>query len=193
MNIKTRLAKTGGGPDSETGALTPPLRTSSTYERDPDGSYSRGFVYSRWGNPTRFRLEETLSDLEGGFGAAAFPAGMSAIDTLLRTLKPGDHVLLPDDVYHATRQLLSEILSPSGVRYSEADFGDPDSVSAAIRPETKLVWIETPSNPLCKITDIAMVAAAARDAGVETVVDNTWRRLFFSGRLSSAPIMSCIR
>lgn len=174
MNIKTRLAKAGGGPDSETGALTPPLHTSSTYERDPDGSYSRGFVYSRWANPTRFRLEETLADLEGGFGAAAFPAGMSAIDTLLRTLKPGDHVLLPDDVYHATRELLRDILAPSGVRYSEADFADPDSVNAAIRPETKLVWIETPSNPLCKITDIAMVAAAARDAGVETVVDNTW-------------------
>jgi cystathionine gamma-synthase len=174
MNIRTKLAKAGTAPDAETGALTPPLHTSSTYERDSDGSYSRGFVYSRWANPTRSRLEETLADLEGGFAAAAFPAGMSAIDTLLRTLEPGDHVLLSDDVYHATRQLLREVLSICGVSYSEADYSDPASVTSSIRPETRLVWIETPSNPLCKITDIRSVAAAASQVGAETVVDNTW-------------------
>jgi cystathionine gamma-synthase len=119
-------------------------------------------------------LEETLADLEGGAAAAAFPAGMSAIDSLLRTLDAGDHVIIPDDVYHATRQLLREILSAAGVVYTEADFGKPDDVAASIRPETRLIWIESPSNPLCKIADIRALSHIARESGADVVVDNTW-------------------
>ena len=174
MKLQTRLAKAGGPPDAETGAVVPPIHTSTTYERDPDGGYSRGFVYSRWSNPTRTLLEETLADLEGGAAAAAFPAGMAAVDALLRTLEPGDHILLPDDVYHAVRQLLRDVYHPLGIRYSEVDFGDIDGIRQSIEPETKLVWIETPSNPLCKITDIRRVVEIAHDAGAEVVADNTW-------------------
>lgn len=174
MKIRTRLAQAGGEPDPTTGALVPPIYASSTFERDADGSYSRGYVYSRWANPTRTRLEETLADLEGGFAAAVFPAGMSAIDTLLRTLDPGDHVVLPDDVYHATRQLLREVLSGAGITFSEADFGNHEDVIRAVRPETRLIWIESPSNPLCKISDIRAVVEGLPHRDVEVVVDNTW-------------------
>ena len=174
MKLQTRLAKAGARPDPETGAVVPPIHTSTTYERDADGSYPRGFTYSRWANPTRSLLEDTLAELEGGTGGAAFPAGMAAIDTLLRTLEPGDHVLLADDVYHATRQLLREILSTTGISYSEADFSDLDSVGGGLLPNTKLVWIETPSNPLCKVSDIEAIARLAHGAEAEVVVDNTW-------------------
>jgi cystathionine gamma-synthase len=172
--IETKLAKAGGEPDRETGALTPPLHTATTYERDADGSYPRGYVYSRWDNPTRSLLEATLADLEGGEGAIMCPSGMSAIDSLLRTLEPGDHVILPDDVYHATRQLVRDVLGRWGVRHSEVNQSDPAALDAAFEDRTRLVWVETPSNPLCQITDIEAIAAAARARSVEVVVDSTW-------------------
>ncbi|HEX9659075.1 MAG TPA: aminotransferase class I/II-fold pyridoxal phosphate-dependent enzyme [Rhodothermales bacterium] len=174
MRIETKAARAGGEPDHETGALTPPLHTSTTYERDADGSYPRGFVYSRWANPTRALLEETLADLEGGAGAIMCPSGMSAIDTLLRTLSPGDHVILPDDVYHATRQLLRDFLGRWGIRYTDVDQTDFEALHNAFEDRTRLVWVETPSNPLCKITDIEAVCKAAHARSVEVVVDSTW-------------------
>jgi cystathionine gamma-synthase len=173
-HIETRIAQAGGPPDRETGALIPPLHTSTTYERDPDGSYSRGYVYSRWGNPTRSLLEQTLADLEGGSGAIACPSGMSAIDTLLRTLSPGDHVVLPDDVYHTTRHLLREFLGSWGIKYSSVDLSDTQSLRDVMDDQTRLVWVETPSNPLCKITDIEEVVAIAHAQGAEVLVDSTW-------------------
>jgi len=174
MRIETKAAHAGGEPDHETGALTPPLHTSTTYERDADGSYPRGFVYSRWANPTRALLEETLADLEGGAGAIMCPSGMSAIDTLLRTLSPGEHVILPDDVYHATRQLLRDFLGRWGIRYTDVDQTDIEALHSAFEERTRLVWVETPSNPLCRITDIEAVCKAAHARSVEVVVDSTW-------------------
>lgn len=174
MRIETKVAHAGGEPDRETGALTPPLHTSTTYERDADGSYPRGYVYSRWHNPTRSLLERTLADLEGGAGAIMCPSGMSAIDLLLRTLAPGDHVILPDDVYHATRQLVRDILGQWGIRHTEVNQSDAEALHAAFEDRTRLVWIETPSNPLCKVTDIEAVCAAAHARSVEVVVDSTW-------------------
>lgn len=172
--IETKVAHAGTVPDPETGALIPPLHASTTFERDADGSYPRGFVYSRWSNPTRALLERTLADLEGGAGAILCPSGMSAIDTLLRTLSPDDHVILADDVYHATRQLLRDFLGSWGLRFTEVDLADADALDAAFEDRTRLVWIETPSNPLCKITDIAAVAAAAHTRSAEVLVDSTW-------------------
>jgi len=172
--IETKVAQAGRGPDAETGALIPPIHTSTTFERDADGSYPRGYVYSRWSNPTRSLLERTLADLEGGADAILCPSGMSAIDTLLRTLSPGDHVVLAADVYHATRQLLREFLGAWGIRYVEVDLADSEALEASFEERTRLVWIETPSNPLCKITDIETVSTAAHARSAEVLVDSTW-------------------
>lgn len=174
LAIETRLAKAGCGQDSATGAVTPPIYPATTFERDEDGGYGREFVYSRWANPTRQLLERTLADLEGGSAAAAFPSGMAGIDTLLRTLSPGDHVVLPDDVYHTTRQSLRVIMDGAGVTFTSVDLSDTVALRSAMKPTTRLVWIETPSNPLCKITDIAEVTQVAHEAGADVVVDNTW-------------------
>ena len=125
-------------------------------------------------NPNRIALEECLAALEGGAAAAAFASGMAAIAATLQCLAPGDHVLLPDDLYHGTRRFVREILGPWGLAYDFVDMTDLDVVRAAMRPQTRLVWIETPSNPLLKITDIAAVAEIARAGGALTAVDNTW-------------------
>lgn len=171
----TRLAQAGCHPDAETGALTPPLHLATTFERDPDGGYARGYVYARWQNPTRRLLEETLAALEGdGAEAAAFASGMAAAHAVLQALRPGDHVLLPDDVYHGVRQLLREVLAPWGLAFSEVDQTDLEAVRAALRPETRLVWAETPSNPLTKVTDLAALAEIAHAAGALLLVDGTW-------------------
>ena len=172
--LETRIAHAGGSPDRETGALIPPIHPSTTYERDGDGSYPKGFVYSRWSNPTRSLLEQTLSGLEGGEGALVCPSGMSAIDTLLRTLSPGEHIVLSGDVYHATRQLLRDYLGKWGIGYTPVDATDLDAVEDAITDKTRLIWLETPSNPLCQVTDIEAVVRLAQPRSVEVVVDNTW-------------------
>lgn len=173
-HIETKVAHAGGDPDVETGALTPPIHPATTYERDPDGGYERGYVYTRWANPTRTRLEETLADLEGGAGALVTPSGMSAVDSLLRTLRPGDHIVISDDVYHATRQLLREFLSRWGIRYTEVDPADETKLTESIEDQTRLIWLETPSNPLCRVTDIAAVSRIAAGRSIEVVVDSTW-------------------
>lgn len=171
----TRLAHAGCDPDPLTGAVTPPLHLAATYERDADGSYSRGYVYARWGNPTRDLFETTLAEIEGhGASGAAFASGMAAVSALLQALRPGDHVLLPDDVYHGVRHLLRSVFADWGITYSEVDQTDFEAVRAAMRPETRLLWTETPSNPLLKITDIARLATIAHEAGSLLVVDGTW-------------------
>lgn len=173
----TQLAQAGCTPDPATGALTPALHLAATFERDASGDYSRGYVYARWGNPTRRLLEEAIAGLEGGpAGAdgAAFASGMAAANAILQALQPGDHVLLADDVYHGVRHLLREVYVPWGLEVSEVDQTDLEAVSAALRPNTRIVWAETPSNPLLKIIDIARLADVAHGGGALLLVDGTW-------------------
>ncbi len=177
-HLETRLAQAGGVPDPETGALIPPIHLSTTYERGADGVYPRGFVYSRLANPTRLRFETTLAALEGGAACAAFASGMAAATAVLQALRPGDHLLLPDDVYYGMRRLVETVFAEWGLAWSEVDMTDPDAVAAALRPETRLVWTETPSNPMLKITDLRAVAERAHAAGARLLVDGTWMTPF---------------
>jgi len=171
---ETLAARAGTRPDTETGAVTPPIHLATTFERDPDGGYPRGYVYARDDQPTRHLFEEAIAGLEGGVAGAAFASGMAAVAAVFSTLRPGDHVLLPKDVYHGVRTLMRTRFEPWGLRVTEVDPASPAALDAAATPDTRMVWIETPSNPLLRITDIDMVAAWARTRGILCVVDGTW-------------------
>jgi cystathionine gamma-synthase len=143
--------------------------------QDSVGGLRSGYEYNRAGNPTRSSLETQVAALEGGASALSFASGLAAEDALLRgILKPGDHVLLGNDVYGGTYRLLTRVLAPWGIETTTVELSDVDVLRAAIRPETKIVWLETPSNPLLKIVDIALIAEIAHEAGVLVVVDNTF-------------------
>jgi cystathionine gamma-synthase len=173
--LETLAIHAAGGPDPGTGAVTPPIHLSTTFQRAPDGEYPSGFVYTRQGNPNRDALEKTLAALDGGAGAAAFASGSAAASAALRSLlRPGDHVLVPDDMYHGIRKLLEQALRPWGVRVTQVDMADIAAVERAIGSDTRLLWVETPSNPLLKVTDLAGVAALAHAAGAKVVCDATW-------------------
>jgi len=162
--------------DPTTGAVIPPVHFSSTYAQDGIGGLRGGYEYGRSGNPTRTALQQQLAALEGGRHAYSFASGLAAEDALLRAvLRPGDEVLLGSDVYGGTHRLISRILGPWGVRLRVVDMSDPDAVAAALadRP-VRLVWVETPSNPLLRITDITDLAARGHAAGALVVVDNTF-------------------
>lgn len=174
LHLETRLAHAGCEPDPQTGAVTPPIHLSTTFERAPDGSYPKGYVYSRWDTPTRSLLEQTLADLEGGAACAVMASGMAVVMSVFQCLKPGDHIVLPDDVYHGVRHLLRSFFADWGLAYTTVDQTDLDAVAAAVRPATRLLWMETPSNPLVKITDIAALATLAHAQGAELIVDGTW-------------------
>ena len=174
MRIETLSVRAGCEPDAATGAIIPPIHLSTTFERAPDGSFPSGNIYSRQGNPNRLALEKILAELEGGTVSISFPSGMAAIIAVFSALEPGDHVIAPVDAYFGTGILLREHFSRTGLRSSFADMTDLDAVSAAITPETKLIWIETPSNPLISITDIEGVVKIAKEAGAKVVCDNTW-------------------
>ncbi|WP_028648946.1 cystathionine gamma-synthase [Nocardiopsis sp. CNT312] len=173
--FETLAIHTGQEPDAGTGAVAVPIYQTSTYAQDGVGGLRQGYEYSRTGNPTRTALEECLAALESGARALAFASGMAAEDTLLRTvLAPGDHIVIPGDAYGGTFRLVSEVLQRWGVAWDAVDQTDPEAVRAAMRPRTRLVWTETPTNPLLNITDIEAVAAIAHDAGALHVVDNTF-------------------
>ncbi len=174
MKIETLAVHSGHEADPTTGAVTPPINLSTTFERDSDGSYRQGYVYTRLGNPNRAALEKCVADLEGGTAGAAFSSGSAAIAGVFLTLSPGDHVVAPEDVYHGTARLLNDILAPWGVQTTFVDMTDLAEVQQAVRPNTRVVWVETPSNPLLKITDIAAVSAIAHDTGATCVCDNTF-------------------
>jgi cystathionine gamma-synthase len=174
MKMETLAVHAGRAVDPATGAIAPPLYLSTTFERAADGSYPRGWVYTRSGNPNRAALEACLAALEGGAAAAAFSSGSAATMSVLQALSPGDHVLAPNDVYHGTARLLREHFVPWGLEVTFVDMTDPQQVAAHLRPNTKLVWVETPSNPLLKVTDIAAVAEAAHRVGALCLCDNTW-------------------
>ncbi|MFJ4254867.1 cystathionine gamma-synthase [Microbacterium sp. NPDC090003] len=174
-SFATRAIHAGQEPDPRTGAIIPPIYQASTHVQDGIGGFREGYEYNRAGNPTRSSLETQLAALEGGVSALSFASGLAAEDALLRgILKPGDHVVLGNDVYGGTYRLLTRVLAPWGIETTTVELGDLDEVRAAIRPETKIVWLETPSNPLLKIVDIAVVAEVAHAAGAVVVVDNTF-------------------
>lgn len=171
----TRAIHAGQAPDPVTGAIIPPIYQSSTHVQDSVGGLRSGYEYNRAGNPTRSSLETQLAALEGGTSALSFASGLAAEDALLRgILKPGDHVLLGNDVYGGTYRFLTRVLAPWGIETTTVELADIDALRAAIRPETKIVWLETPSNPLLKIVDIAQIAEIAHAAGLTVVVDNTF-------------------
>ncbi|MFF7096799.1 cystathionine gamma-synthase [Streptomyces rubradiris] len=174
-HFETLAIHAGNTADPLTGAVVPPIYQVSTYKQDGVGGLRGGYEYSRSANPTRTALEENLAALDGGRRGLAFASGLAAEDTLLRTLLgPGDHVVIPDDAYGGTFRLFAKVATRWGVEWSVADTADPAAVRAAITPKTKAVWVETPSNPLLGITDIAAVAQVAHDAGAKLVVDNTF-------------------
>ena len=178
MQFETIAAQAAHQIDAATGAVAPPIYLSTTFERDVDGEYSRGFVYSRTDNPNRRALEQCLAMLEGGEAgnaqAAAFGSGSAATAAVFQALAPGDHVIAPDDCYHGTSRMLREVFAPWGLETAFVDMTDADTVQSAVQPNTRLVWVETPSNPLLKITDIARMAGIAHSAGALCACDNTW-------------------
>lgn len=171
----TRAIHAGQEPDPATGSVITPIHATSTYVQDGVGQQRAGYEYSRTGNPTRTALEECLASLEGGKHGRAFASGMSATDAVLRaTLRPGDHLVIPDDAYGGTFRLIDKVLTGWGVEYTPAPVSDVDAVRAAIRPNTKVLWIETPTNPLLNIADLSALSQLAYDTGTRLVVDNTF-------------------
>ncbi|WP_030687349.1 cystathionine gamma-synthase [Streptomyces globisporus] len=175
QSFETRAIHAGNTADPLTGAVVPPIYQVSTYKQDGVGGLRGGYEYSRSANPTRTALEENLAALEGGRRGLAFASGLAAEDCLLRTLlAPGDHVVIPNDAYGGTFRLFAKVVERWGVDFSVANTSDIESVRGAVNDRTKLIWVETPSNPLLGITDIEAVAGVARQAGVKLVVDNTF-------------------
>jgi cystathionine gamma-synthase len=174
MRIETLAVRAGHTVDPSTGAVTPPIHLSTTFERERDGTYRQGHVYSRTSNPGRQSLETALAQLEGGASAIAFSSGLAATHAVFEALGPGDHVLLPEDAYYGTLRLVREVFAPWGLQSDACDMTDLAAVERLLRPTTKIVWVETPSNPLLRIVDIAAVAERAHRVGARCVVDNTW-------------------
>ena len=174
MHPETLAIHAGRIVDLTTGAVTPPIHLSTTFERAPDGSFPHGFMYTRNHNPNRNALEECLAALEGGTDAAAFSSGSAATMSLIQSFAPGDHVVAPTNAYYGTGKLLRDMFAPWGLQVSFVDMRDVAAVAAALRPNTKLVWLETPSNPLLGITDIAAVVERAHAVGAMVACDNTF-------------------
>jgi cystathionine gamma-synthase len=174
MKIETLAVHAGQQIDSATGAVSPPIHLSTTFERDVEGTYSRGFMYTRNNNPNRQALEEGISVIEGGAAAAAFASGSGATMSILQSLAPGDHVLAHVDAYYGTTRLLREIFVRWGLKADFVDMSDLAAVKKALRQNTKLAWMETPSNPQLKIVDLGAISKIVHEAGALCVCDNTW-------------------
>ena len=174
--FETRAIHAGQEPDPQTGAVVPPVYQVSTYAQDGVGGLRGGYEYSRSGNPTRTALEECLASLEGGTRGLAFASGLAAEDTLLRTvMAPGTHAIIGNDAYGGTYRIFARVAEPWGVEHTPVDLTDLDAVRAAIRPgTTRVIWAETPTNPLLTVVDIAALAQIAHEAGALLVVDNTF-------------------
>jgi cystathionine beta-lyase/cystathionine gamma-synthase len=173
LGFDTLAIHAGQAPDPVTGAVMPPIHLSSTFAQDGPGKH-RGFEYSRTDNPTRRMLEACMAALEGGTTGIAFASGSASSAALLETLAPGDHVISSDDVYGGTYRLMQRVVAPRGVSFSRVDMGDLALVRGAILPETKMLWVETPTNPLLKLADIAALAELAHSRGLSLIVDNTF-------------------
>jgi cystathionine gamma-synthase len=174
MKIETLAVHAGHTIDPATGAVAAPIHLSTTFERDIEGTYSRGFMYTRNNNPNREALERGVSLLEGSETAAAFGSGTAAAMALFQALAPGDHVLAHVDAYYGTSRLLREIFMRWGLEADFIDMSDLEEVKKALRPQTKLAWAETPSNPLLRIVDLAAVAEIVHGNSALCVCDNTW-------------------
>ena len=159
--------------DETAGAIAMPVFLSTTFLRDADGSYPKGHMYSRNSNPNRDALEKGLAILEGGAKAFAFASGLAAVSAVFQCLKSGDHVLMPSVGYYASVKLAEEIMGPWGLHMSQVDMEDLDAIKAAIQPNTKLIWVETPANPLLGISDIQAISSLAHSQGIKVAVDNT--------------------
>lgn len=173
LSLDTLAIHAGQSPDPQSGAVMTPIVLASTFAQAGPGQH-KGFEYSRSGNPTRRALETCLAALEGGTHGFAFGSGLAASTTVFHTLKNGDHVVCGDDVYGGTFRLLDKVMKPIGLDYTMTDMRDPEAVRRAIQPNTRMVWMETPTNPMLKVFDIAAIAAVAREAGAVLVVDNTF-------------------
>lgn len=173
LSVDTLAVHAGQPPDPTSGAVMAPIVLSSTFAQRAPGEHL-GYEYSRSGNPTRKALETCVAALEKGAHGFAFASGLAASTTIFATLKPGDHVLSGDDVYGGTFRLLDKVLAPLGITSSFVDLGSPDRVRASLRKETKLVWLETPTNPMLKIFDITAISEIARAHGARVVIDNTF-------------------
>ncbi len=174
MKLETLLIHTGAEVDPATGAVAPPLHLSTTFDHGPDSQLHDGHIYIRESNPTQSRLEEALAASEGGEAALFFASGLAASAALLQSLPAGSHLLYPDDVYHGVREIADEFLPRWGCTATAADMADLDSVRAALAPETRLIWAETPSNPLLKVADLEALAEIAHGHGALLAVDNTF-------------------
>jgi cystathionine gamma-synthase len=171
--FETRAIHAGQPPDPTTGAVVPPVSFATTFAQESVGEH-RGYEYARSANPTRTALEECLASLEQAEHGLAFASGLAAEDALVRLLQPGDHVVIPNDAYGGTFRLFDKVWVPFGLHYTSVDLTSLERIELAWRDETKMVWIETPSNPLLSIVDIEAVSAFARDRGALVVVDNTF-------------------
>ncbi|MGH3541202.1 MAG: cystathionine gamma-synthase [Mycobacterium sp.] len=173
--LATKAIHAGYHTDPYTGAVNPPIYTASTFAQDGVGKLRAGFEYSRSGNPTRAALEASLAAVEDGRFGRAFSSGMAATDCALRAvLRPGDHVVIPDDAYGGTFRLIDKVFNEWGVDYTPVALSDLDAVRAAVTPRTRLIWVETPTNPLLSIADIAAIAELGAEHSAKVLVDNTF-------------------
>ncbi len=183
LGFETRAVHAGQEPDPATGAVIPPIYQTSTYAQTAVGE-TKGYEYSRTGNPTRAALEECVASLEGARRGFAFGSGMAAIATVALSVGPGEHVIIGDDVYGGTFRLFDKVLMPRGIGYSLTDLTDLEAIRRAIRPETRMIWIETPTNPTMKVIDVRAVCELAREHGLLTAVDNTFASPYLQQPLS---------
>jgi len=174
LHPHTQAVHAGGQPDPSTGALSPPLHLATTFQHGPAGERIAGFEYQREGNPTQERLETALATLEGGAAALVYATGMAAMNAMLESVPAGSHVLIPAECYGGLRSLATEFLPGRGVRASIVNTSDLSAVENAFRENTRLLWIETPSNPLLAVTDIRAAVALAKSRGCLLVCDNTF-------------------
>jgi cystathionine gamma-lyase / homocysteine desulfhydrase len=182
MRRKTKLIHAGISEDPATGAVTFPIYQVSTYKQEGIGKH-KGFEYSRTGNPTRHALEELIKDIEGGKAGFAFGSGMAAITAVIMLFNSGDHVILTDDVYGGTFRVMTKVLNRFGIDSTFVDTSNLENITSEIKPNTRAIYIETPTNPLLKVTDIAKVAKLAKEHGLLTIVDNTFSTPYWQNPL----------
>jgi cystathionine gamma-lyase len=183
VKLETLAIHAGQSPDPTTGAIMTPVYLTSTYVQDGPGEH-KGYEYSRTQNPTRHALQDCLAALEGARHGLCFASGLAATDAILHLLEAGDHVVASDDVYGGTFRIFDKVYRRHGLSFSYVDMSDPANVERALTPRTRLVWIESPTNPMLKIVDLAAVAAIARSHGARTVVDNTFATPYFQRPLA---------